>query len=147
MYCECGRKSENVLTGGPCATCKSNARKAARKAATPRKIYRLPKPTTRIRKVSKAQAAANAIYSAEKKGFIHGQPCAVFPEQKATQIHHRMGRSRSGFADEWAKSRGIAILWDRRYWLAVSDDGHEKITKESEWAYKMGFSVKRLKKV
>jgi hypothetical protein len=140
MYCDCGRKSENVLDGGPCATCKSKARKAARAAAKPRKFYRIPK-------VSKPQAAANTIYKAEKKGFIHGQPCAVFPEQKATQIHHRMGRSRSGFADEWAKSRGIAILWDRRYWLAVSDDGHEKITKESEWAYKMGFSVKRLKKV
>jgi hypothetical protein len=38
---------------------------------------------------------------------------------------------------------GIHLLLDKDFWLPVSNDGHTEITNKSEWAERMGFTIKR----
>lgn len=81
-------------------------------------------------------------YVPAKNKFLAGKRCAVFPDQKATQVHHMRGKG-MGYFDDWARERGITKLMDERFWLAVSFDGHRKITDESAWAEQNGFTLKR----
>ncbi len=146
MYCECGKPSENVREGGPCASCKHAARKADRMANKPKKVYHIPKAVKPIPKISPKMARAMSEFSRIKKPWIKGKRCAVFPELPATQVHHKRGKG-FGFWDDWARERGIILLNDVRWWLAVSDKGHRKITDQSAWAVKMGFTLSRTEKV
>jgi len=151
MFCHCGKKSRNVTIGGPCATCEQKARKLQRmvekKAASDanriqsiRKAKRNIKP---IAQISKKQAKANRAYSAERGEWIKDKRCAVYPEERATEVHHMKGRSRSAFADDWARVHGISLLMDKRYWLPVSARAHKKITDDSGWALENNYSFKR----
>lgn len=69
-----------------------------------------------------------AEYHRLRDAFLAEHPrCAVFPERKATEIHHTRGRGR--------------FLLDTSTWLAVSRAGHEKIEVERAWARERGFLV------
>lgn len=68
--------------------------------------------------------------------------CRVFPGKLATEVHHKKGRN--GYADKWAKDNDIPLLIDKRYFLPVSRDGHNKIEKNPDWAYALGYSQSRL---
>lgn len=124
-----------------CATHNHQLRKAERQSNIPKKVYQFKKPTEPIAKVSGKMAKAVSEYSRIKSKWIEGKRCAVYPEQKATQVHHKKGRT--GYADDWARDNGIPLLLDVRYWLPVSDDGHNEITNKSAWAFKMGFTILR----
>jgi hypothetical protein len=63
----------------------------------------------------------------------------------ATEIHHKMGRE--GYADQWAKENGISLLVDTRFFLPVCRSAHEQIENNPEWAYSMGYSVRRSNRV
>lgn len=45
-------------------------------------------------------------------------------------VHHMAGRY------QW-------WLCYTKYWIPVCNDAHEKITQDSEWAFKQGYSIKR----
>lgn len=62
-----------------------------------------------------------------RAAFLRINPtCAVFPWLKSEDVHHMRGRIGR-------------LLCDKRYWLAVSREGHEKIGREPDWARRMGY--------
>lgn len=128
----CTHRQENEDTG----LCASHNR-AMRKAENI-KIKTKPK---QIAKVSGKLAAALKVYSKKAEVWLRDKRCAVWPSEKATEVHHKMGRV--GYADEWARQHDIPLLIDERYWLPVSREGHVKITKQSKWAIERGFSILR----
>jgi hypothetical protein len=83
-------------------------------------------------------------YTKEKREFIKGKSCAVFPNLKAQDVHHKAGRT--GYIDQWARDNGITALRDQRYWLPVSRKAHVLIELKPNWAKDKGFSVDRLSK-
>ncbi|HZI26231.1 MAG TPA: hypothetical protein VFD46_14200 [Chryseolinea sp.] len=129
---------DNMVEGRTdyCASHGRAKRKLDKQASQPAKEK---KP---IKKVSDKMAALLEIYYRKRAMFIQGKKCAIYPNQKATQVHHKKGRE--GYADLWAKENDIILLLDERFWLPVSMDGHEKIGREDEWAKARGFSLPRL---
>jgi hypothetical protein len=105
-----------------CATHNKEIRKAAKKP-----IKKIPE---KIARRTPQRAAEEAIYNAEVKVWLKGKPCAVYPDQIATQCHHKKGRIGK-------------LLLDKRYWLPVSNDGHEWINNHPLEAIAKGFSLLR----
>ena len=66
-----------------------------------------------------------AHYNAEAAAWLPGRRCAVFPEKKATQCHHVRGRLGP-------------LLLDKRFWKAVSMEGHDFIHNNISKARKLG---------
>lgn len=86
----------------------------------------------RIRPRTVKRAAQERKYLIRVKVFLMlNKKCAVFPNQPSNQVHHKKGR----IGD---------LLLDEKYWLAVSQDGHDKINNNSAWAEENGFTVSRL---
>jgi len=137
MFCLCGNPSENEETGD-CASCGANKRKAARNASKKAEALKFKR---RIPKFSKKRLKENTEYNRESRKFIEGKQCAVFPELKATDVHHMKGRI--GYADQWARENHVTLLMDQRYWLPVSRPGHSKIELNPRWAREIGFSIER----
>lgn len=94
----------------------------------------------------KMQKRLDAYYPKAKK-FKEGKRCAVLGNLVATEVHHMRGRDINTFYDDWAREHDLPLLLDERFWLAVSHEGHRKITENPQWAIKMGYSYERLKKV
>jgi hypothetical protein len=81
----------------------------------------------RISPISKSQRAKLLIYSRQRIAFLREHKrCAVFPNLRATEIHHQRGRAGS-------------LLLDIQYWLAVSFKGHRWIHDNINEARKGGF--------
>lgn len=92
----------------------------------------LKRGTNLIKKLSKKRQAENKIYLTIREKFLQENPqCAVYPSEKATQVHHKKGRIGK-------------LLTDVRYFLPVSDRAHREIELNPEWAKKMGYSLSRL---
>jgi hypothetical protein len=134
---DCYNPIENHTTG-ECASCGRARRKAEAEALKPKKEF---KP---IKSTSDKMMADLKSYSSRKSIWIKGKMCAVYPSQKATQIHHMMGRV--GYADNLAKENNVKLLLDERYWLPVCMEGHQKIEEHPVWAKIRGFSIDRLSK-
>ncbi len=60
---------------------------------------------------------------------------------QATDIHHKMGKV--GYADDYAREKGITLLVDARFFLSVCRSCHSFIEVNPEFAYKNKFSLKR----
>lgn len=86
-----------------------------------------------IAKRSKKMTDQMKIYNRERIEFLKLNPLCVVTGKKATQVHH-------------AKGRVGKLLLDKRYWKAVSDEGHRKIELNPNWAKENGFSISRLAK-
>jgi hypothetical protein len=85
---------------------------------------------TRIKDVVDKRKDDDKIYFERRKIFLAKNPqCAVFPEKKSCEVHHKKGR-------------GIFYL-DESTWLPVSKAGHTEINNYPEWAERMGFKIKR----
>jgi hypothetical protein len=96
-----------------------------------------PKPESRpkpkkgqIPRISAKRMEANKEYKTLREVFLNGKICPV-TGGKATQVHHKKGRTGSLFLDV-------------RFWLGVSAEGHRKIEENPEWAKEMGYSLNRL---
>lgn len=85
-----------------------------------------------VNKVSDKMGSSLRIYNQQRKKFLQGKKCAVFPEKEATEVHHRKGRNT------------IELLLDEAHWLPVSREGHVKIELNPKWAKEQGFSEYRL---
>jgi len=113
----------------------------------PKKRRNRIKTYTKLSKVSPKQKVLNAKYTVARKEYLSNpanQRCSVYPDRKATEVHHRMGRV--GYADDWARENNIPLIIDKRFFLAVSRAGHERIENNPEWAYEMGYSERRTNK-
>jgi hypothetical protein len=137
MICkDCGSPKIENRDQQLCASCNKVWRKT--RQVTPQE------PAPPIKKRSDIMTKMMAIYRPKAAKFLVGKRCAVFPDQKATQVHHMYTRSIDDFADEWAVNNNMPYLLDERYWLPVSAEGHKKITDDSDWAWRNGFSFKRV---
>lgn len=119
-----------------CASCNKISRKTRQVKAF--------EPAPPIKKRSEIMSKMMSIYRPKAAKFLVGKKCAVYPDQKATQVHHMVTRSIDDFADEWGSEYNMPYLLDERYWLAVSDEGHRKITDNPQFAYENQFSFKRI---
>ena len=61
-----------------------------------------------------------------RSGWIKGKMCAVFPTRRATDVHHIRGRIGQ-------------LLFDQKYWLPVSREGHIWIDNNIEEARAKGW--------
>lgn len=109
------------------------------------------KPVNRLKKpipgVSDKMKKLLYKYGKVRKQFLslpENQICPV-TGQKATTIHHKMGRI--GYADDLARKTDTPLLIDTRFFLSVSMEGHRKIEENPNWAKEMGFSLDRLSKI
>ncbi len=82
---------------------------------------------------SDKRAAEMEQYNKEAKEFIKGKMCAVYPKRKAQAVHHRKGRIG-------------ALLLDKRWWLPVSNLGHDYIHDNPNESMEKGWMVSRLSK-
>lgn len=95
-----------------------------------------PKDRKPIRRVSKKRQKDSQHYRLMAKAFLIANPrCAVFPEKRSTQVHHRLGRHGKNYLD-------------METWIAVSQAGHDRIhhvlpeykgASGPDWARRMGF--------
>lgn len=111
------------------------------------KKSRLNGKTAKIKPISGKQKKLQAKYLKLRIEFLErleNQRCPVFPKQRATTVHHKMGRK--GFADGWAEENEVPLLLDTRFWLAASMAGHEYIEQNPIWAKRKGFSLNRIGK-
>lgn len=94
------------------------------------------------RAVSKKRQAENKIYTADRKIFLAENPICPITGENTTDIHHKKGRI--GFADDWARENKITLFLDKRFWLAVSRNGHRQIEENPIWAKEKGYSLNRI---
>jgi len=145
-YCE----DHKIFYKNQCSSClhfksqaerraRIDADKLAKKLLKQKEKNSLPRKS--VKPVSDKRKAENPIYSERRKIFLEGKQCAVFPNLKATQVHHQAGRK--GYVDQWAYDNGITAFLDERFWLPVSEEGHIKIEADTIWAKDMGFSIVR----
>jgi hypothetical protein len=136
---DCSAFAENPDLEEP--LCASHSR-ALRKSAT----LKVKEKKPAINKVSDKMAEALRQYAIQRDRFLIGKRCAVEPDEPATTVHHMKGRG-FGFADDWAKERGIILLLDERYWLPCSLEGHRFIELNPTFAKEKGWSFDRLEKI
>lgn len=98
------------------------------------KNYRIPKR-------SKKKASEESRYSKLRAKHLPGKICPCCGNQ-ATDVHHAMGRE--GYADDWARLKGIVLLLDIRHWRYVCRELHTKIELNPVWAKKNNYSLNRL---
>jgi len=120
----------------PTPTTKVRQKRANEVRRQSKPVYPLvqKKPRKPIKRISDKRAAQNKEYLILRKAYLRANPfCAVYPKQQATQIHHKKGRIGK-------------LLTDIKYFLPVSDEGHQKIEMNPNWAKEMGYSLSRLGK-
>jgi hypothetical protein len=70
-------------------------------------------------------------YSVKAKVFLMLNPrCGVFPELRSNQVHHKKGRSGK-------------MLLEEKYFMAVSQAGHDWIRDNAAEALEKGYVIKR----
>ena len=134
-FCQWPGCSQIATDGIHCGTHGRMFRKSIQEENKP------PKQFKPIAKMSKRLVKETRKYNNDHDEFLRGKFCAVYPFQIATQVHHMKGRK--GYADKWARARGITLLNDKRYWLPVSDDGHDWINNNHAEAVERGFCLPR----
>lgn len=110
---------------GYCASCNYERRREERNALK----VKVVKP---IRKVAPKRAAQMREYYKLEKEYLECHPCCEVVEchRKSSQVHHMAGRQNED-------------LLNVDLFFACCSDCHEKITRDSAWAIKMGYSSLR----
>ncbi len=103
------------------------------------KKQKTPLKRTRLKPRSVKQASYTERYQQIKEVWLVGKKCAVFPSRDAEQTHHIKGRSVKEFADEWAMNNDVPLLIDERFFLPVTQDGHDHIHKNTVEAREKGW--------
>lgn len=106
-------------------------RKALRRTPFKPKAGKKWKP---LKRVGKKMKGSLVKYGQAKLQYLEEHLiCEVCCKVEATQLHHKAGRLN-------------ALLWDKRYFLAVCFDCHQKIETKRAWAIENGYSLDRLTK-
>ena len=96
-----------------------------------------PKKRKPIKKVSDKRKVQQPVYQAKRIAFLK-QPgngtCKIIGgtdcTKKATTIEHTKGRQ--GYADYWARERGITLYLDERFWLPACLNCNLELENNSE---------------
>lgn len=66
--------------------------------------------------------------------------CEVFGCcRPSNDLHHKKGRT--GYADDWARSEGVKLLWDVRWFMAVCRICHNRFDEDPNWARKNEYLI------
>lgn len=86
-----------------------------------------------MKKVSDKRALENIIYNSERIKFLQLPENRICPitKQPTTDVHHMKGRIGS-------------LLLDKRFWKALSREGHKFVEENPIWAKENGYSLNRL---
>jgi hypothetical protein len=86
-----------------------------------------------IKKVSDKRKLEQIIYNSERIKFLSLPENKICPITKkpTTDVHHKKGR----IGD---------LFLDKKYWVALSRDGHKFVEENPEWAKENGHSLSRL---
>lgn len=115
-YCGNKKCKKSIINGSFCSfECSKTKTK---------KVY-----NNKIKQVSKKRKIELKEYSIERKTFLIGKICPI-TKSEATEIHHIKGRT-----NKW--------LNDKKFWLAVSREGHLWIHANPIEAEKLGYLIKR----
>lgn len=121
----------------PC-TCTEFSRCFCKFFNVPKKPRKTGLKRTKIKVRSNPRTQEMKSYNALKEAFLTANPyCAVFPQKKSAQVHHLRGRN--GYADQWARERGVSLLLDVRWWAAVSAEGHQWLHSHPKEAREKGW--------
>lgn len=96
--------------------------------------YHAPKKVKQVKraplkKISDKRKAQVAVYSLLKKQFLKDNPKCLVTGKPSTQIHH-------------INHREGERLNDTRYWMAVSQEGHDYIHANPKESYEKGWLIK-----
>ena len=95
-------------------------------------VFREKVPVVKINKRSEKGKEDDKKYFQLRAKFLKQHlRCAVYPELKAVDVHHKRGRGK--------------YYLDVSTWLPVSRKAHTEIEANPEWAIEMGYSELRLK--
>lgn len=84
-----------------------------------------------IKQVSSKHAAELQEYHKVRAEYLAKHPnCEIFPDELATEIHHRRGRLG-------------AFLTNTRYFMAVGANAHRLIHANPAWAHQQGYLLSR----
>jgi hypothetical protein len=115
-----------------CPNCKTHQSSDSCKLCGESLIARKAK-VTEIPQKSKKKDDEDKIYNIRRPIFLEANPkCAVYPNLKSEEVHHKKGRVGTLYLDE-------------RFWLPVSKKAHREIEKNPTWAVENGYSELRLK--
>lgn len=84
-----------------------------------------------MRRVSKKRAALIRIYMKRRTAFLERNPWCIRCGGTATEVHHAAGRIGDRLLDETT-------------WRGACHDCHVQITSRPQWAYEMGYSLRRI---
>jgi hypothetical protein len=91
--------------------------------------------------MSKKAKAEHAIYMPIRNEYMKEHACCECGcGQESTEVHHKSGKT--GYYDQESKDKGLKLLWDKRFFMAVNRSCHREIHDNSGWAYEKGYLLK-----
>lgn len=112
-------------------TCQSDlCKEAFRLDSLGKKMLKKSKP---IKKVSDKRAMEKIIYDSERIKFLQlpeNKTCPI-TGKPTTDVHHMKGRVGS-------------LYLDKRFWVALSREGHKFVEENPIWSKENGYSLNRL---
>ena len=93
---------------------------------------------SKIKNRSTKRGKEEAEYLRENRAYLqtHREAkimCPVYPDKEVTEVHHKKGRIGK-------------LLLDKKFWLAVSREGHRYIHNNIDESMNKGWLLSRLKK-
>ena len=103
-----------------------------------KKLGLIPDPEKKAYKIplkAVKRLSEEKLYAKKKKAYmIDHIKCEVKGcNQVSTELHHKKGRIGK-------------LLYNEKYFMAVCHACHRKITDDSDWAIKQGYSISKFKK-
>jgi hypothetical protein len=121
------------------ASCNAAVRKAAR-----------IQPTDNGKAINSRSAKGKEVdkrYFAKLRIWKKGKKCCASFKHDCTgdvTAHHMHGRSDNTYFDEWAQEHDIVLTLDERFWMPLCSEAHRIVTEDSVFAWKHGYSFKRI---
>jgi len=114
-----------------------------KKSKQKNKAVSSPPKRTPIAKKSKKAIAEDAIYIPIRNEYMKEHPvCECCNTSESVDLHHKAGRI--GYWDEESRLKGLKLLWDKRFFMAVCRGCHNEIHHvDPKTAYEMGYLLKK----
>lgn len=107
---------------------------------TPLRRRSSPVRASTLRRISARKRAEDKTYALLRSAFLAEHEWCEVCRVEWREDHNRPVR----YAEECHHKRGRGKFYlDPSTYLAVCSEHHHKITTEPEWAYRMGYSVRR----
>lgn len=91
--------------------------------------------------MSPRMKAEQAIYRPIRDQYMKKHPvCECCNHAESQDLHHKAGRT--GYFDEDSRFKGLKLLWDVRFFMAVCRSCHNEIHHaDPKWAREQGYLI------